>query len=451
MITPAISHACTPTDPRKRTFSRVVATALFSVVLTSLAVTTPFLEAGAASGSVSTNGRTLTVSQVDSLQPGQVVTVTGSGYDTRMGVYVATCVIPPPGQAPESCVGGQDRTGSTHYQVWINSDPPDYALNLTRPYGPGGSFSVQIQVDPIVAGGLDCRRVRCAVITRNDHLNLSNRSQDVMVPISFAEPGSGPTGPGLQPPVEPPVEETTTTQAPVDPRSVVPASELSADGLSVSDGSRSLEVSAVSDLDPLGATVEVTGSGFDPDVGIYLALCAQSEYGPAPCSTPPAAAAWFSDHPASDPLGIAIPYGPGGSIAATLVISAQLDATTDCREVECFVTTRRDDEDADDRSRDLAVPVHFARTSPETLEQSATTLELDAAPRAPQTVERSGRPTTIIVALIVVGLVIIATTTVLVRRTRSTSHDSNTDSDTDPGGGSDGGPGSGHTDSEVGS
>jgi hypothetical protein len=84
-------------------------------------------------------GQTLSVSKATDLDPaGEVVTVTGSGYDDSKGIYVSFCVLPPPGQKPTPCAGGIDLTGSGGSTIWISSDPPAYAKGLTTPFGPGG-------------------------------------------------------------------------------------------------------------------------------------------------------------------------------------------------------------------------------------------------------------------------------------------------------------------------
>ena len=93
--------------------------------------------------------RTLRASQTQGLSPaGQQVGVAGSGYDESKGIYVAFCVVTPPTTAPSPCGGGIDQTGATGASAWVSSNPPDYGVGLATPYGPGGSFSVNITVRP---------------------------------------------------------------------------------------------------------------------------------------------------------------------------------------------------------------------------------------------------------------------------------------------------------------
>ena len=177
-----------------------------------------------ADGRSATDGvRTLTVSQASGIDPaGQTLTVTGAGYDSFKGVYVAFCLIPPTNQLPTPCGGGMDQSGASGASQWISSNPPPTGVGLAQPYGGGGSFTVSIAVTPTIQN-VDCRRVRCAIVTRNDHTRTSDRSQDIFVPVVFA------TAPVAPPPtVAPltvvpvaPVAPTPTTAAPA-PTTVAP-------------------------------------------------------------------------------------------------------------------------------------------------------------------------------------------------------------------------------------
>lgn len=158
-------------------------------------------------------GQTLSVTPSDGLDPaGSRVAVTGSGYDTAVGVYVALCVDQGPAAAPSPCVGGVDMEGSGSSSAWISSNPPSYAGDLATPFGSGGSFAVQLDiaaadefVDCLAAG------TRCVVATRADHTASSNRSADVRVPVYFA----GQTPPDREPEDPQPTLslDTTTVRA----------------------------------------------------------------------------------------------------------------------------------------------------------------------------------------------------------------------------------------------
>jgi hypothetical protein len=157
-------------------------------VAVALAIVSTVLVAGPvrAEETVSDGTRTLTVSKtVDLSGDGDTVLVTGSGFDETKGIYVGLCVITPADQQPSPCGGGIDRAGSTGASEWISSNPPSYAVGLPIPYEPGGSFSVELVVSPTINEVVDCRNVACAIVTKNDHTIISDRSQDLVIPVTF--------------------------------------------------------------------------------------------------------------------------------------------------------------------------------------------------------------------------------------------------------------------------
>ena len=127
----------------------------------------------------------LTVSRTMGLSNGDRVTVSGSGFDTTKGIYVAYCVKPDSGQAPGPCGGGADTDGSSAASEWISSNPPPYGKQLAIPYGANGSFTVTIRVTDAI-GSVDCGSGQCAIAARADHTRSSDRSQDVMIPVRFS-------------------------------------------------------------------------------------------------------------------------------------------------------------------------------------------------------------------------------------------------------------------------
>ena len=135
----------------------------------------------------------VTVSATDDLDPaGQVITVTGTGFDEEQGIYVSVCVDNGPGQLPTPCLGGVDTTGGTGSSVWVSSNPPPYAEGMTIPYGPGGSFEVTIFATGGDAElGIDCAVVTCSLVTRSDHTATDDRSQDTRTPLTFRAAGAG--------------------------------------------------------------------------------------------------------------------------------------------------------------------------------------------------------------------------------------------------------------------
>ena len=132
------------------------------------------------------SGQTLTASISKGTLPlGQssTVSISGRGYNTKVGIYVTFCVIPPKGQKPELC-GPFDITGQNNQSVWISSNPPLYGAALVKPFGKGGTFKVTMPIDSKI-GDLDCTVLKCAIFTRADHTNSDYRKADVAIPVTF--------------------------------------------------------------------------------------------------------------------------------------------------------------------------------------------------------------------------------------------------------------------------
>jgi len=179
-----------------------------------------------------TQGQRLTVSKTAGLNPaGETVTISGSGYDTNKGIYVAFCVDTGAGNVPSPCGGGADTSGTSGASHWISSNPPSYGEGLAEPYGAGGSFRVTLRITPVI-GTVDCRTVKCAVVTRADHTRTSDRTQDVRVRVTFAgaaAPAPGrtttkPPAPGaVPPPAAPAVPSAAAKPTTGAPAASVPA------------------------------------------------------------------------------------------------------------------------------------------------------------------------------------------------------------------------------------
>ncbi|KOU77877.1 LPXTG-motif cell wall anchor domain protein [Streptomyces sp. MMG1533] len=118
---------------------------------------------------------------------GQVITVTGSGFNTGQGIYVGLCAVDGAQGAnkPTPCLGGQDEDGSIGASHWVNNTFGGLFANSSK-FGSGGTFSVQIYVKATLDNGQVCGDdVTCAVVTRADHFDTDDRKYDVHVPISF--------------------------------------------------------------------------------------------------------------------------------------------------------------------------------------------------------------------------------------------------------------------------
>lgn len=187
---------------RAATIGRWTSCAVAVVALTSMSAGSVHATT-ATDVTVSDGTRTLTVSAADGLDPNsQTLRVRGSGYDTTKGIYIGLCVVQPADQQPSPCGGGIDKTGSSGSSVWISSNPPAYGVGLAVPYGDGGSFDAEITVSATVNAAVDCRRVACAIVTKSDHTIIDDRSQDLLIPVTFT---------GDPPPLAP-----STTTAPTD-------------------------------------------------------------------------------------------------------------------------------------------------------------------------------------------------------------------------------------------
>ena len=127
----------------------------------------------------------------------------------------------------------------------------------------------------------------------------------------------------------------------------------------------SLTVSPFRLLNPAGAKVKVTGKGYNPLVGIYVAFCVTPPKGevPTPCGGGAAmsgssASAWISSNPPPYGAELATPYGKGGTFSVTLRIAPMI-GDVDCRTVSCSVVTRADHTRSSERAYDVFVPVTF--------------------------------------------------------------------------------------------
>ncbi|MFC4503320.1 MULTISPECIES: hypothetical protein [Streptomyces] len=166
-------------------------------VASASALLLPMASPAVAAGGTATGpeGQKLTVSKSSGLAAaGETVTVTGSGYNTEKGIYVAFCVDNGAGKTPTPCVGGVDMSGESGASAWVSSNPPSYGEGLAEPYGGSahkGTFSVKIKVRAKDAN-TDCTAsgVSCAVITRNDHTRGGDQSQTVRIPVTFGSAAS---------------------------------------------------------------------------------------------------------------------------------------------------------------------------------------------------------------------------------------------------------------------
>ncbi|MFI9168491.1 hypothetical protein [Streptomyces lincolnensis] len=173
---------------------RVGGAATLAAIALTLSTASPATAAGGSA--TGPEGQKLTVSKSSGLDPaGETVTVSGTGYNTEKGIYIAFCVDNGAGKTPTPCIGGVDMAGESGASVWISSNPPSYGEGLAEPYGGSGhkgTFSVRLKVRSKDAN-TDCAKagVTCSVISRNDHTRGSDQSQTVRIPVTFGGSGSG--------------------------------------------------------------------------------------------------------------------------------------------------------------------------------------------------------------------------------------------------------------------
>jgi hypothetical protein len=130
--------------------------------------------------SISAQARDITVDKNGQAQ----IVITGKGFDETVGIYLAYCVMPKSGAAPTPCGGGVNKSGIGDASYWISSNAPPYAANLAEPFRAGGRFTKNVGVSEKI-GKIDCRKSKCALTVRSDHLREGDRSRDLFIPVTF--------------------------------------------------------------------------------------------------------------------------------------------------------------------------------------------------------------------------------------------------------------------------
>ena len=153
------------------------------IVALVVAITIASMPASSAASVKGAQGQVLSVSKT-SVKDGAMLTVNGKYFDETVGIYLAFCVIPPKGKVPTPCGGGVNKAGVGDASFWISSNPPPYGDGLAIPFAPGGRFTEVVAVTRKI-GKFDCRKVKCAITVRSDHLHEGDRSHDIYIPISI--------------------------------------------------------------------------------------------------------------------------------------------------------------------------------------------------------------------------------------------------------------------------
>lgn len=183
-----------PRGPGPRRLSAAAVAALLLAAVPAGAAATPKSATGP-------EGQKLTVSATTGLDPaGQKIRVTGEGYGLKSGIYVALCKDNGANRVPSPCLGGADMSGGSKNSQWIVPPGDPYEGEPALPFGPGGTFDVEIEIRS-KGDGLDCADVPCSVVTRADHRSSGDRTQDVRIPVTFGNQGPGePGGEGVDVP-----------------------------------------------------------------------------------------------------------------------------------------------------------------------------------------------------------------------------------------------------------
>jgi hypothetical protein len=170
------------------------AAALVAAAVTAVTVAPAAHAADTPKTGLGKNGQKLTVSASANLAPdGDTIEVTGAGYDATKSIYVALCKDNGDNRIPTPCLGGADQTGTGSSSQWITYEGDGYAGDLAVHWGAGGTFDVDIAVQA-KDSSLDCTQVACSVVTRVDHRNSGDRSQDVRIPVTFEGQDPGDDG-----------------------------------------------------------------------------------------------------------------------------------------------------------------------------------------------------------------------------------------------------------------
>jgi len=151
-----------------------------------LAIAIVLVSPSAAHASVSAtgaNGAKLSISQ-SQFSKEMKVKVVGRSFDETVGIYLAYCVVPKQGLAPSPCGGGVNKAGIGEASHWISSNPPPYGVGLAVPFQPGGRFTEVVAITRKI-GKFDCRKVKCAITVRSDHLHEGDRSHDIYIPVTI--------------------------------------------------------------------------------------------------------------------------------------------------------------------------------------------------------------------------------------------------------------------------
>lgn len=266
-------------------------------------------------GSTDQSERQLSVTPATDLSDGATVTIKGVGYPANANIYLAQTI-----EKPKS---GYPSTYGEAAKVTVGAD---------------GSFTQEMKVATSF-GDVDCTSTQCYVASFTAFPNLSDRSNDQWVPITFK---AGATSQAAQ-------SQGSTGAAPSGGQSAGSGSQSQSG--SQSRGNASVSLSKTSDLNPSGDTIRVEGKGFKTSgPGIYVGIAQNDQMDVT-----------NADSFGPDTQFVSTSRGnlkSDGSFSVDLPVSAKF-GTADCMQNACSVYTIAA-HGSSDRSQDTATAVSFA-------------------------------------------------------------------------------------------
>lgn len=270
-------------------------------------------------GSTDQSERQLSVTPATDLSDGATVTIKGVGYPAAANIYLAQTI-----EKPKS---GYPSTYGEAAKVTVGAD---------------GSFTQEMKVATSF-GDVDCTSTQCYVASFTAFPNLSDRSNDQWVPITFK---AGATSQAAQ-------SQGSTGAAPSGGQSAGSGSQSQSGSQSPSQsrGNASVSLSKTSDLNPSGDTIRVEGKGFKTSgPGIYVGIAQNDQMDVT-----------NADSFGPDTQFVSTSRGnlkSDGSFSVDLPVSAKF-GTADCMQNACSVYTIAA-HGSSDRSQDTATAVSFA-------------------------------------------------------------------------------------------
>lgn len=268
-------------------------------------------------GSTDQSERQLSVTPATDLSDGATVTIKGVGYPANANIYLAQTI-----EKPKS---GYPSTYGEAAKVTVGAD---------------GSFTQEMKVATSF-GDVDCTSTQCYVASFTAFPNLSDRSNDQWVPITFK---AGATSQAAQ-------SQGSTGAAPSGGQSTGSGSQSGSQSPSQSRGNASVSLSKTSDLNPSGDTIRVEGKGFKTSgPGIYVGIAQNDQMDVT-----------NADSFGPDTQFVSTSRGnlkSDGSFSVDLPVSAKF-GTADCMQNACSVYTIAA-HGSSDRSQDTATSVSFA-------------------------------------------------------------------------------------------